>query len=187
MRTGTMHPVTPVAEHLRMLMETYGDDVWNYAYIITRNTHTADDVAQDVFIKAYRGWASFRGEASVKTWLLKITRNTALSYRRLAFIRRVTLLGDRSFLEAGGRGGALQAAPSAESEVLEQEVEDEIWRHVMRLPVTFRDPLVLSVHYQLSIDEISSVIGIPPGTVKSRIARAKGKVADSWKGAQDDE
>ena len=46
---------------IRMLMESYGEDVWNYAYVITRNTHTADDVAQDVFIKAYQHIASFRG------------------------------------------------------------------------------------------------------------------------------
>lgn len=46
---------------IRMLMESYGEDVWNYAFAITRNTHTADDVAQDVFIKAYQHFASFRG------------------------------------------------------------------------------------------------------------------------------
>ncbi len=187
MKISAMHPVRLDAERLRSLMEQYGDDVWNYAYVITRNTHTADDVAQDVFLKAYRGWASFRGEASEKTWLLKITRNTALSYRKLAFFRRVILAGDRYVLDANRRAGSMHAAPSAESVVLDQETEDEVWRHVIRLPGKFRDPLVLSVHYRLSIEDISSVIGIPPGTVKSRIARAKAKVAASWKGAQDDE
>ncbi|MGG1880230.1 sigma-70 family RNA polymerase sigma factor [Paenibacillus cisolokensis] len=76
-------------------MEAYGEDVWNYAYAITRNTHTADDVAQDGFIKAYQRYVSFRGEASVKTWLLTITRNTAFSYLKRAFLRRVVLIGRR--------------------------------------------------------------------------------------------
>jgi len=52
---------------IRGLMESYGEDVWNYAYVITKNAHTADDVAQDVFIKAYQHAASFRGEASLKS------------------------------------------------------------------------------------------------------------------------
>lgn len=88
---------------IRGLMESYGEDVWNYAYVITKNTHTADDVAQDVFIKAYQHAASFRGEASMKTWLLKITRNTALSYLKRAFFRRVASLeSDRRKMDWGG-------------------------------------------------------------------------------------
>lgn len=95
---------------IRMLMESYGEDVWNYAYVITRNTHTADDVAQDVFIKAYQHIASFRGEASVKTWLLKITRNTALSYLRRAFLRRVVLIGEPS--PGTGQNGTMRTSSS---------------------------------------------------------------------------
>lgn len=172
---------------IRMLMESYGEDVWNYAYVITRNTHTADDVAQDVFIKAYQHFASFRGEASVKTWLLKITRNTALSYLKRAFLRRVVLMGEQS--PGTGQKGTIRTpiSPSAEAEYLERAEADELWKQVLKLPAKFRDPLVLSLHHQLSIDEISAITGLSPGTVKSRIYRAKQKVAAAWKGAIEDE
>lgn len=172
---------------IRMLMETYGEDVWNFAYVITKNTHTADDVAQDVFIKAYQHFASFRGEASVKTWLLKITRNTALSYLKRAFMRRVVLLGDRTAGDGLDRTNLRSFSPSAETEYFEQEVADELWHQVLKLPGKFRDPLVLSVHYQLSMEEISIITGLSPGTVKSRIHRAKKKVAAEWKGVNNDE
>ena len=105
---------------IRELMESYGEDIWNYAYVITRNTHTADDVAQDVFIKAYEHAASFRGEALMKTWLLKITRNTALSYLKRAFFRRVVLLGEQS--PGDGLEGMTgnSSSPSAEAEYSER-------------------------------------------------------------------
>lgn len=104
---------------IRELMESYGEDIWNYAYVITKNTHTADDVAQDVFIKAYQHAASFRGEASMKTWLLKITRNTALSYLKRAFFRRV-LLGERSPGDGLEGMTGKPSSPSAEAEYLER-------------------------------------------------------------------
>ncbi|MEK6991294.1 RNA polymerase sigma factor [Paenibacillus sp. FSL K6-1566] len=172
---------------IRGLMESYGEDVWNYAYVITKNTHTADDVAQDVFIKAYQHAASFRGEASMKTWLLKITRNTALSYLKRAFFRRVVLLGERSPEDGLGRMTRDSSSPSAEEEYMDREMADELWKQVIKLPGKYRDPLVLSVHYQLSMEEISVITGLAPGTVKSRIFRAKKKIAAEWKGAKDDE
>lgn len=172
---------------IRTLMETYGEDVWHYAYVITRNTHTADDVAQDVFIKAYQRYASFRGEASVRTWLLKITRNTALSYLKRAFLRRVVLIGERTPNEGEDRAAGMPSSPSAESEYLEREVADELWQQVLKLPAKFRDPLVLSVYHQLSMEEIAAVMGLSLGTVKSRIYRAKQKAAADWKGANEDE
>ncbi|CAM3637591.1 RNA polymerase sigma factor [Marinicrinis lubricantis] len=172
---------------LRRLMETYGEDVWNYAYVITRNTHTADDVAQEVFIKAYRSFAGFRGEASIKTWLLKIARNTALSYRMKPFLRKVLLFGDRMPDGVSPLSTSDQRAPSAEAEYMERESADQLWRQVLKLPTKFRDPLVLSAHYGLSMEEISAVTGASLGTVKSRIHRAKKKIADAWEGEIVDE
>jgi len=103
---------------IRELMESYGEDIWNYAYVITRNTHTADDVGQDVFIKAYEH--SFRGEASMETWLLKITRNAVLSYLKRAFFRRVVLLGEQSPGDGLEGMAGNSSSPSAEAEYSER-------------------------------------------------------------------
>lgn len=70
---------------LREMMETYGRDVWNYAYFLTGSREQANDISQEVFLKAHRNIAKYRGSATLKTWLLTITRNTAFSWRRNSF------------------------------------------------------------------------------------------------------
>ncbi|MEC0244577.1 RNA polymerase sigma factor [Paenibacillus chitinolyticus] len=156
---------------LRTLMERHGEDVWNYAYFLTKKRDLADDIAQDVFVKAFRGVASFRGECCVKTWLLKITRNTAYSYRRKAFFRRV-ILADYV------RG----ESPSAESEFLERHLADEAWKIVLELPAHYREVLVLQSMHGMSVTEIAAALEISEGTVKSRIHRARRKAAQLAKG-----
>jgi RNA polymerase sigma-70 factor (ECF subfamily) len=70
------------SESFRDLMLTYGQDVWNYAFFMTQQAHLADDISQDVFFKAFSSIQTFRGESSIKTWLIAITRNIAINYRR---------------------------------------------------------------------------------------------------------
>jgi RNA polymerase sigma-70 factor, ECF subfamily len=79
-------------ESFHRFMEQYGQDVWNYAYIMTKNREIADDISQEVFIKAYFQISRFRGQSSFKTWLLSITRNLALNHFRSAFFRKVMLV-----------------------------------------------------------------------------------------------
>lgn len=179
-----LHAVTRIeVSDIRALMETYGEDVWNYAYFLTKDAYLADDVAQETFVKAYRSFRTFRGESSVKNWLLKITRNTAFTMKRRAYLRRVILLGSR--VAEDGSYTAGPSAPSAETEAVGREAADEIWRAVMALPGKFRDPFVLHLHHQLSMEEIASMLDLSMGTVKSRIFRAKKKVAEKLKGAHD--
>lgn len=67
---------------LDKIMNLYGNDIWNYAYFLTKQQALADDIAQEVFIKAYFGIHTFRGRATLKTWLLTITRHTAYRYKQ---------------------------------------------------------------------------------------------------------
>lgn len=107
------------------LMKEFGQDVWSFAYLICKKRDMADDITQDVFLQAYRHVSSFRGEASLKTWLLKITRNISYNYRNTAFIRKVLLVG---FVENAG------VYPSAEEDFLEKESANEVWKSVFNLP-----------------------------------------------------
>lgn len=159
---------------LDQLMSSYGQDVWNYAYFMARSAHMADDIAQDVFLKAYRNISSFRGTCTIKSWLLKITHNTALNYRRSAFVRKVTLL---DFVQTFGK------QRSAESEAIDRLVSDEIWRLVIALPVKYREVLLLHIQHNLSLEEMSSITGVPVGTVKSRLYRARTQIAKQLKEA----
>ncbi len=165
------------AESFRELMETYGPCVWDYAYSITGRFDLADDVTQDVFLAAYRTISAFRGHSSIRTWLLAITRNMALNCRRAAFVRRVILVG-RSY--ENGK----DAHPSAEQEALRRSRSEELWRIVLALPVKFREVLLLDAKYGMSLAEIAGVLDVPLGTVKSRLARARRKVSEAWKGEE---
>jgi RNA polymerase sigma-70 factor (ECF subfamily) len=107
----------------------------------------------------------------VKTWLLKITRNTAFSFRRKSFFRKVVLL---EFI-SGERA-------SAEKEFLDRHLTDEIWGIVLQLPMQYREVLLLHAQHGLSMEEIAEALGIPEGTVKSRIHRGRRKAVQLAKG-----
>jgi len=153
---------------LTELMNAYGKDVWNFAFSMTKKWDQADDIAQEVFLKAYRNLHTFRSQSSVKTWLLAITRNMVLDYRKQAFFRRVVLVD--AFRDNG-------AASSAEREVIEALAVNEMWKKVLELPYKYREVIILYAHYQLSMKEIAEVLGVSEGTVKSRLFHARRKLA----------
>ena len=153
---------------LQVLMQKYGQDVWHYAFFVTKNRSLADDITQDVFIRAYRQIATFRGESSFKTWLLRITRNTSYNYLKSAFFRRVLLVGNVK---------SSSYDVSAEQRFLEQEVTNEVWQHVYRLPTKLREVLVLHAKYELTMQEMAHILTIPEGTVKSRLFAARKRLS----------
>lgn len=157
---------------LRELMQAYGQDVWNFAYFLTKRPDLADDVTQEVFLRVYRNIGSFRGQSSIKTWLFSITRNTAINMQRSAFFRRVTLAG---FMTDSRR------SPSAEREAMLKEELNDIWQVVMKLPVKLREVLVLDAKYDMTTREMADMLGISQGTVKSRLSRAREKVNVMWR------
>ncbi|MFB6367098.1 RNA polymerase sigma factor [Paenibacillus elgii] len=150
------------------MMLAYGEDVWNYAFFLSRNRTLADDVTQDVFVRVYERLYTFRGEASVKTWLLAITRNLVRDHWRSSWIRRVIPFG---ILQLEGQG------PSAESQAIDALVEEEVWNTVLGLPFKLREVLLLHAHHQLSYAEIAKLLNVSEGTVKSRLSRARAKVS----------
>ncbi|MBO7743563.1 RNA polymerase sigma factor [Paenibacillus sp. MWE-103] len=156
------------AADFRRIMEQYGDDVWSYAYFLTGNKDTADELAQETFVKAFRGMASYRGESSVKTWLLAIARNSWYTWRRSAFMRKMTLVG---LQPAGGR------TESAEETYMRSLMSDDIWTTVLRLPVKYREVLILRARYELSMEEIGRTLGLTVSAVKSRLFKARRKMS----------
>ncbi|ANE46963.1 hypothetical protein SY83_12525 [Paenibacillus swuensis] len=154
---------------LHDLMTEFGSDVWNYIYFLTRYKETADDLAQEVFIKVYEKMYTFRGHSSVKTWILSITRNTVHDYRRSAWFRRV-------MLSSGFMTAQQETAPSAEQDYMKHALREETWEVVLELPIKLREVLLLYAHHQLPMQQIGDLLGISQGTVKSRLSRARAKV-----------
>ncbi|PWV97277.1 RNA polymerase sigma-70 factor (ECF subfamily) [Paenibacillus cellulosilyticus] len=155
------------------LMKTYGRDVWNYALFLTRNRELADDITQDAFVKVYEKLYSYRGESSVRTWLLAITRNTALDAMRSSWFKRVMLLPQRLL--------TADSVPSAEREALDRELVHDTWSVVLDLPAKLREVLLLSAHHGLQMKEIAQLLGVSEGTVKSRLFRAREQASRKFK------
>jgi RNA polymerase sigma-70 factor (ECF subfamily) len=152
---------------LHDLMLEHGQEVWNYAFLLTKNHHVSDDIAQEVFLQAFLHISSFRGQSSVRTWLFSITRNTAFNHKKSAFFRKITLL---DFLYP------VLSAPSAEEEYLNRTYTDSIWQLVMKLPSKYREVLILDAQYEMPQTEIALLLQISIGTVKSRLYRARAKM-----------
>ncbi|MFC4305537.1 RNA polymerase sigma factor [Cohnella boryungensis] len=158
---------------LRLIMDQYGNDVYRYAYVLIKDREQAKDIAQEVFIKAHRKIHTFRGQSSLRTWLLAITRNLSLNYLTSSYFRRIWL---RETVHAG------QASPSAEEAYIGRQSEQEIWSIIMSLSKKLREVLVLDLEHGLSVQEAAQLLNLPEGTVKSRLHRARKEVEKRLKG-----
>ncbi|MBO7742731.1 RNA polymerase sigma factor [Paenibacillus sp. MWE-103] len=156
------------------LVRHYWHDVWQYAYFLVRNEHLAEDIAQETFIRAFRAIEAFRGQCPVKSWLFKIARNTAFNFRKSAFLCRVVL---------AGQPPDTRRAPSAEAEYWDGRRTDDVWAAVLDLPRAHREMLILHAHYGLTYADLAEVLGVGEGTVKSRLHRARAKLAKRMKEA----
>ncbi|MFX3632780.1 MAG: RNA polymerase sigma factor [Candidatus Pristimantibacillus sp.] len=161
---------------LHNLITLYGDDVWGYAYAITKNREQAKDIAQEAFIKAYYKIHTFRGQSSFKTWLFAITRNLALNELKSSYFRRILL-----FEKVNNQ----DVAQSAEAAYLHNQSTAEIWGIIMKLSVKLREVLVLDLEHDLTIQEIANLLGLAEGTVKSRLFRARRAVEKEWKNREE--
>jgi RNA polymerase sigma-70 factor (ECF subfamily) len=162
---------------LEWLMQEYGTKVMHLAYFYLKDRHLAEDVAQEVFIKAYRNWDSFRGESSPYTWLYKITVNLCRDKARGAWWRRL-IPSDEP--RATGRAADLTAPPEEgpEEAALRQGLHDEVMEQVLKLPEPYREAIVLYYFEDLSTVEIAEITGQNENTVKTRLFRARAMLKD---------
>lgn len=127
--------------------------------------HTlAEEILQDVMLAAWNNAGSFRGDSSVRTWLLVIARNRAMNTYRKRKLPLVTL--DDAFGVFGNDTGPLE-------KVERKGNENRVRAALSQLPLQQREVLVLVFYHQLSGPEVAQVLGINEGTVKSRLHRAK--------------
>ena len=154
------------------------DDVYTLARYLLRDGADADDAVQECYLRALRHFDTFRGP-EIKPWLFAILRNIC----RGEFARR-----SRSTLAINGTtDDAEDAAPlwqeeqaSPETETLRQRDADTIRHLISELPEPFREAIVLREINDLSYSEIADVVGVPIGTVMSRLARARSMLRKAW-------
>jgi RNA polymerase sigma-70 factor (ECF subfamily) len=150
---------------LTLMMNHYGDEVFRFAYTVTHSHHLADEVRQQVFVEVYRDLASFEGRASLRAWVLGITRHRCLDIAKKH--RRWT--------------HRFKNDPPPDEEPEDHQLERELDRRKLarilaaclaKLAPAARDAVVLRYHQDLSYDEASAIAGHHAGTLQQRVARA---------------
>jgi RNA polymerase sigma-70 factor (ECF subfamily) len=153
------------------LMLPHLDAAQNLAKWLLRNNQDAEDVVQESYLRALKSFGGFHG-SNGRAWLLTIVRNT--SYTLMKKNRAVDLT--TTFDEEKHASDHESVSPAA---LLERTEDAESVRQAMdQLPVEFREILVLRHMEGLSYKEIADIAQIPPGTVMSRLARARGKLKE---------
>jgi RNA polymerase sigma factor (sigma-70 family) len=154
-----------------VLVTRYEEAAFRAAYLVTRNADDAADMAQEAFVRAHAQLRTFRQEEPFRPWLLRIVTNLALNQRR-AFGRRIGLL------ERAGRLLSRDDVPPPETLVAADEESRTVWEAINRLGDDDRLILYLRYFLELSEAEMARVIDKAPGTVKSRLSRASGRLRD---------
>jgi len=162
------------------LVRRYQDRVFNTVWRICGHLEDARDLTQDAFLKAYESIGSFRGQSGFYTWLFRIAVNLAISHRRSAK-RRLTQSLDAT-PEAGlaGSQAATLAARMQEkvphnpaAQAMSAEIHGHVVAALQKLDDEFRAVIVLRDIEGFDYSQIAEVLGIAPGTVKSRLHRGR--------------
>lgn len=150
-----------------VLVERYKDAVQNLAYRMLSNITEAEDVTQEVFVRAYTQLATYKPAHKFSTWLLSIASHLAIDQlRRRRFL--ALPLEDVPFLEWITDLGA-----GPEQSALMGEQQDEIQAYLQRLHSKYRAVIVLRYWYDLSYEEIAAALNLTPALVKARLHRAR--------------
>jgi RNA polymerase sigma-70 factor (ECF subfamily) len=152
------------------LVRRYQDVAVRTAYVVAGSADDAEDAAQEGFVKAYAALGRFRAGAPFRPWLLRIVANEARNRRRSS--------GRRAMLavRAAEDRPSLDAAPSPEVAVLAQETRATLLAAINALRDEDREVIGARYFLDLSEAETADTLGIPRGTVKSRLSRALGRL-----------
>ena len=169
---GSETPRTRDLDRFEASVLPHLDDAYNLARHLLRDAHEAEDAVQEACLRAMRSVGGFRGTDG-RAWLLAIVRNTCFS--RMRERRRDT---DRVEFDDGALESAL---PGPEAEFRRTRAIESVDEALGELPAEYREVIVLRELEGLAYKEIADVIGAPIGTVMSRLARARRRLA-SWFG-----
>ena len=155
------------------LVQRYQDPVFGMALRLLGGRGDAEDVAQEVFLRVYRGLDSFKGEAKFSTWLYRITYNLCADWlRRNSRADRRAAMIEEAVEVADGR-------VNLEEGILESETRDKVRRALNGLDERYRNVVVLLYYQKMSYEQIAAVLELPMKTVETRLYRARKLLRES--------
>ncbi len=162
------------AGQIEQIIDSYGNDVLRYAYLYLGSREWAEDASQQVFLRVYQNLSRYRGEASMKTWVLRIAMNTCKNIR-----------GSREYRKAMAEC-SLDALEVLTVNDNHKELENkEIWQSVLGLPDKYRSVVLLKYYHDYSAEEIAGLLKLTQSAVRSRLSRAMEKMREVLKGGND--
>ena len=140
--------------------------LYNFAHWLTRNREEAEDLVQETYLKALKGFVSFQQGTNFRAWMYRILRNTFLTSRSGLSVKMTVPL-DREEEAVG------LPTDTPEAVLLARADQQMVQGALERLPVEFREVILLCDMEEMSYQEIADIVGIPIGTVMSRLSRAR--------------
>jgi len=174
---GRAREADPVAVSFGDLALPMLDSLYNVARWLTRDDSEAEDLVQETFLKALRGFSGFELGTNFKAWIFRILRNTYLTSRTGLTAMRTVALEDE--LDEGGEGGRRPYPESTidrrtpEVDLIRLRDTDAVRRAMEKLPPYLLEVILLNHVEEMKYRDIASVLGVPMGTVMSRLSRAR--------------
>ena len=153
------------------LVRRYQRPISAYVYRMVGNYESALDLTQEIFIKVYGSLRKYRSEFKFSTWIYKIAHNAAVDHLRRSSTREQSLINSSETDQFELPIESTRPSPEQESERKERRVEIE--SVVRALPASYRELIILRHSQDLTYEEIVEVTGLPLGTVKNRLFRAR--------------
>ena len=156
-----------------LLVERYKSYVFTLAFRFTKNREDAEEVSQDIFVKAYRSLADFRGTAKFSTWLYTIVNTTCITFLRKKKLDVRSLDDERIF----------EVADSQDSGFKANQVEQKSRQNMVNQAVSMLNPddaeiITLFYKNEQSLEEISQILGVETNTAKVRLHRARTRLKE---------
>jgi len=154
--------------HFEDLAMPLFDSLYNFAHWLTQNREEAEDLVQETYAKALKGFSSFRLGTNFRAWMFRILRNTFLTSRTGLKATATVPLEP----EEGGPELAVESV-TPETILMDRLSQESVRGAMDQLPVNFREILLLCEVEEMSYQEIAETLSIPIGTVMSRLSRAR--------------
>lgn len=158
---------------MNSLVAEYGDSLLRMCFLYLKDINLAEDAVQDTFIKAYKNYPQFKGDAELKTWLMRIAINVCKNYQRSSWWKHIDVVKSLNDISV-----------DTNMEVIH---DDTLLLAIMKLSPKYKEVILLFYYQDMTTREISSVLKIPESTVSIRLKRAKEQLRKDLKGWYYDE
>lgn len=158
-----------------LLMRRFNQPLFRAARSVLKNDSEAEEALQDAYLQIYRNIGTYRGEASMRTWLTRIVVNEAIARSRKTARRASVFVLRDDFADDPVGGGNMDEArtPEPEQAAMRAQVRDILEKNIDALPDAFRTVFVLRALEEMSVEEVADCLGIPEATVRTRFFRAR--------------